>query len=81
MGSDFIDAVSYHELSSPLTFERYTYSKNGSFMGWSVEQSQYGKYMKQRTDIKDLYSRAVGISGLRSCRGHGERLLSGEGNP
>jgi phytoene dehydrogenase-like protein len=55
MGSDFIDAVSYHELSSPVTYERYTYSKNGSFMGWSVEQSEYGKYLKQRTDIKDLY--------------------------
>jgi phytoene dehydrogenase-like protein len=55
MGSDFIDAVSYHELSTPVTYERYTYSKNGSFMGWSVEQSEYGKYQKQRTDIKDLY--------------------------
>jgi phytoene dehydrogenase-like protein len=55
MGRDFIDAISYHELSSPLTYERYTYSKNGSFMGWSIEQSQYGKYMKQKTDIRDLY--------------------------
>jgi phytoene dehydrogenase-like protein len=55
MGSDFIDAVSYKELSSPVTYERYTYSKNGSFMGWSAEQSEYGKYLKQRTDIKDLY--------------------------
>lgn len=55
MGSDFINAISYHELSTPLTYERYTYSKKGSFMGWSVEQSEYGKYLKQRTDIKDLY--------------------------
>lgn len=55
MGSDFTDAISYHELSTPMTYERYTYSKNGSFMGWSAEQSQYGKYMKQRTDIKDLF--------------------------
>lgn len=39
----------------PMTYERYTYSKNGSFMGWSVRQSEYGKYLKQRTDIKDLY--------------------------
>jgi phytoene dehydrogenase-like protein len=56
MGSDFIDAVIYHELSTPMTYERYTYSKNGSFMGWSAEQSQYGKFLKQRTDIKNLYS-------------------------
>lgn len=55
MGSDFIDAISHHELSTPITYERYTYSKNGSFMGWSVKQSEYGKYLKQRTDIKDLY--------------------------
>lgn len=55
MGREFIDAISYHELSTPLTYERYTYSKNGSFMGWSIEQSEYGKYMKQRTDIKNLY--------------------------
>lgn len=55
IGSDFVDAITYHELSSPVTYERYTYSKNGSFMGWSIEQSQYGKYLKQRTDIKDLY--------------------------
>lgn len=55
MGDDFLDAVSYHELSTPITYERYTYSKNGSFMGWSVEQGQYGKFLKQRTDIKDLY--------------------------
>jgi phytoene dehydrogenase-like protein len=24
-------------------------------MGWSAEECEYGKYMKQRTDIKDLY--------------------------
>lgn len=55
MGSDFINAISYHELSTPITYERYTYSKNGSFMGWSASQSDYGNYLKQRTDIKDLY--------------------------
>jgi phytoene dehydrogenase-like protein len=55
MGSEFMGAISFHELSTPLTYERYTYSKNGSFMGWAIEQSQYGRYMKQRTDIEDLY--------------------------
>jgi phytoene dehydrogenase-like protein len=24
-------------------------------MGWSIEQSEYGKFMKQRTDIENLY--------------------------
>lgn len=55
LGSDFKNAVAYHELSTPMTYERYTYSQNGSFMGWSVEEEEYGKYLKQRTDIKDLY--------------------------
>lgn len=55
MGDEFIDAIVYNELSTPITYERYTYSKNGSFMGWSVKQSEYGKYLKQTTDIKNLY--------------------------
>ena len=55
MGSEFMEAISYHELSTPMTYERYTYSKKGSFMGWSITQSEYGKYLKQRTELKDLY--------------------------
>lgn len=55
MGGEFINAISYHELSTPITYERYTYSKNGSFMGWSAKQSEYGKYLKQKTDINYLY--------------------------
>lgn len=55
LGNDFMNAVAYHELSTPMTFERYTYSQNGSFMGWSIEEKEYGKFMKQRTDVKDLY--------------------------
>lgn len=55
LGKDFMKAVVFHELSTPLTYERYTYSQNGSFMGWSVEEKEYGKYMKQKTNIKDLY--------------------------
>lgn len=55
LGNDFMKAVAYHELSTPMTYERYTYSQNGSFMGWSVEEKEYGKFMKQRTDIRNLY--------------------------
>lgn len=55
LGEDFMEAVAHHELSTPVTYERYTYSQNGSFMGWSIEEKEYGKYMKQTTDIKDLY--------------------------
>jgi len=55
LGGDFMSAVEYHELSTPITFERYTYSQNGSYMGWSIEEQKYGKFMKQRTAIKDLF--------------------------
>lgn len=55
LGNDFKNAVDCHELSTPMTFERYTYSQNGSFMGWSIEEKEYGKFMRQRTGIKDLY--------------------------
>lgn len=55
LGNEFTKAVAHHEMSTPMTFERYTYSRNGSFMGWSAEEKEYGRYMKQRTDIKDLY--------------------------
>lgn len=55
MGRDFIDAITYHELSTPITYERYTYSKYGSFMGWSANQSDYGRFLPQLTSIKDLY--------------------------
>jgi phytoene dehydrogenase-like protein len=55
LGTGFTNALVHHELSTPLTFERYTYSKNGSFMGWSITQRDYGKFLRQRTDIDDLY--------------------------
>lgn len=55
LGKKFTNALVHHELSTPITFERYTNSKNGSFMGWSVDEKEYGKYMKQKTDIKDLF--------------------------
>lgn len=86
MGKDFMDAISYHELSSPLTYERYTYSKKGSFMGWSIEQSQYSKYMKQRTAIKDLFLvgqwvfPGFGVAGVMASGYYlAKEILKGEG--
>lgn len=55
LGSDFIKAVCHHELSTPVTFERYTYSRNGSFMGWSIEQSEYGRYLRHKSSIRNLF--------------------------
>ncbi|NMD71757.1 NAD(P)/FAD-dependent oxidoreductase [Bacillus sp. DNRA2] len=55
LGNEFAKAVVFNELSTPLTYERYTNNYHGSFMGWSVEEKEYGKYLKQRTDIKNLF--------------------------
>lgn len=55
LGSQFRNAIAHHELSTPITYERYTYSKNGSFMGWSARQADYGKYLRQRTAVQDLF--------------------------
>lgn len=55
LGNEFVKAMKHHELSTPITYERYTYSQQGSFMGWSVGEKEYGKYMKQKTDIENLY--------------------------
>lgn len=55
LGHDFRKAVVSHELGTPMTFERYTYNQKGSFMGWSQEAGDYGRYLKQTTAIRDLY--------------------------
>lgn len=55
LGVTLKKAISHRELSTPITFERFTYNKCGSFMGWAIDEKQYGKYLKQKTEIKDLY--------------------------
>lgn len=79
-------AVADHELSTPMTYERYTYSQNGSFMGWSVEEKEYGKYMKQRTDIRNLYLvgqwvfPGFGVAGVMASGYYlAKEILKGEG--
>lgn len=86
LGDDFMGAVAYHELSTPMTYERYTYSQNGSFMGWSVEAKEYGKYLRQRTDIQDLYLvgqwvfPGFGVAGVMASGYYlAKEILKGEG--
>lgn len=55
LGSEFKDAIVLADLSTPITFERYTYSKNGSFMGWAIDARNYGKFLPQKTEVQDLY--------------------------
>ena len=55
LGNGFRDSLASAELSTPITFERYTYSKNGSFMGWAIDAKNYGKFLKQKTDVPNLY--------------------------
>ncbi|WP_055669709.1 phytoene desaturase family protein [Desnuesiella massiliensis] len=55
LGNGFKDSLLLSELSTPITFERYTYSKSGSFMGWAIDSKNYGKFLKQKTDVRNLY--------------------------
>jgi phytoene dehydrogenase-like protein len=55
LGKGFRDSLLLSELSTPITFERYTYSKNGSFMGFAIDSKNYGKFLRQKTDVPNLY--------------------------
>jgi phytoene dehydrogenase-like protein len=55
LGNGFKESLALAELSTPVTFERYTCSKNGSFMGWAIDAKNYGKFLKQKTDVANLY--------------------------
>jgi phytoene dehydrogenase-like protein len=54
LANGFKDSLALAELSTPITFERYTHSKNGSFMGWAIDAKNYGKFMRQTTDVANL---------------------------
>jgi phytoene dehydrogenase-like protein len=55
LGNGFKDSLALAELATPITFERYTSSKKGSFMGWAIDAKNYGKFMKQKTDVTNLH--------------------------
>jgi len=55
LGDSFKVGVTYTEMGTPLTFERYTNSAQGSFMGWAIDKGNYGKFMKHKTPVPNLY--------------------------
>lgn len=55
LGNTFKDSIELADLSTPITFERYTYSNKGSFMGWAIDAKNYGRFMKQKTELSNLY--------------------------
>lgn len=55
LGESFKNSILFCVPSTPVTCERYTYSKEGSFMGWSYDSKQYGKFIPQTTPVKNLY--------------------------
>jgi phytoene dehydrogenase-like protein len=55
LGEDFRKAIKYSLAATPLTFERYTYNKRGSIMGWKMDARDYGKYLPQTTPVENLY--------------------------
>lgn len=55
MGEDFRKEILFCVPSTPVTSERYTYSKEGAFMGWSMKSDYYGKFLPQTTPVKNLF--------------------------
>jgi len=55
LGDEFKNNITYSELATPLTFERYTNSTKGSFMGFAYNRKNYGKFLRQKTKIPGLY--------------------------
>jgi len=55
LGDEFKNSITYAELGTPLTIERYTNNTKGSFMGFSYNQKNFGKFLKQKTEIPGLY--------------------------
>ncbi len=55
LGKEFTDNILYSEISTPLTYERYLHSTEGSFMGFAIDKDNYGKFLKQKTDIEGLH--------------------------
>ncbi len=55
LGSEFKDAVKFSIGATPLTFERYTYNKEGSIMGWLVDKNYYNSILPHNTAVEDLF--------------------------
>ncbi len=55
LGPDFRKAIKYRLASTPLTYERYTYNKNGACMGWLQDEKYYNYVLSPITPVKDFY--------------------------
>ena len=55
MGDKFKKSVLFCIPSTPITSERYTYSKSGSWMGWAIDEKNFGKFIPQSTAIPNLH--------------------------
>ena len=55
LSDSFRDSILFVIPATPITFERYTNSKNGSFMGWDLNEQQYGKFIPQSSPIPNLF--------------------------
>lgn len=55
LGEGFREAIRYSWVSTPLTFERYTYNEKGAWMGWRIDRAHYGRFIPQTTPIENLY--------------------------
>lgn len=86
MGNDFKKAIKFCISSTPLTLERYTYNLEGSFLGWELNEKQYGKFIPHITLINNLYFvgqwvfPSFGVSGVSASGFYvAETILQKEG--
>ncbi len=55
MGNKFKKSIKFSISATPITLERFTYNKDGSFLGWELNEKQYGKFIPNITPINNLY--------------------------
>ena len=55
LGAEFEKAVLFSIPSTPVTAWRYTYSYQGSYIGWDYSRASLGKFLPHQTPVKGLY--------------------------
>ncbi len=53
-GRGFREAIRFQAAATPISFARYTNSPGGSYMGFSIQAGEYGRFLPQRSPIPGL---------------------------
>jgi phytoene dehydrogenase-like protein len=55
LGNKFTQNISLRFSGSPKTIERYTNSYRGSYMGWDIDQENYGRFLSRQSPYNNLF--------------------------